>query len=379
MNSNYQTFALICVCLIGNFLFAAEIHVYPDESIQDAIDIAVDGDEIIVHPGIYYEIGITTDGKAITLRSVDPTNPEIVTSTIIDGVSNGPIISCMDGEGSDTVISGFTITNGYTQGYASGMRIYSCSPTITNCTFAKNIGIESFGGAMWIGYSSSPNISNCIFDNNTNIGGDGGAIYGNTFSDTVITNCIFSNNSTDESGGGLYTQFCSVTIEDCVFSNNSAHYGGGIYAYSLHHSEINKCNISNNQSYSGGGLSFFLGGWTTVSNCNIDNNIAETYGGGMSVYLGGISFRECTYRNNSTLYSGGGIYSVATNTTLHDCTICSNSHDQIEGDYYAPGSIISDYCPPPQDEESCRADVNKDGIVNIDDIFVILSMWGVCP
>ena len=60
-----------CVLLLcANAAFAGEIHVYEGESIQAAIDDASAGDEIIVHPGTYYEC-IDFLGRAISLRSSD--------------------------------------------------------------------------------------------------------------------------------------------------------------------------------------------------------------------------------------------------------------------------------------------------------------------
>ena len=67
---------------------AAEYDVNQDgtgdfEAIQDAIDAAVDGDTITVHPGTYYE-NIHFGGKNITLTSLNPEDPDIVGTTIID-------------------------------------------------------------------------------------------------------------------------------------------------------------------------------------------------------------------------------------------------------------------------------------------------------
>ncbi len=51
---------------------ADTINVGPGDSIQDAIVAAMDGDEIVVSPGTYFET-IDLLGKAITLRSSDET------------------------------------------------------------------------------------------------------------------------------------------------------------------------------------------------------------------------------------------------------------------------------------------------------------------
>ena len=73
-------------------------------SIQTAIDAAVDTDEIVVAPGTYFET-INFLGKAITLRSSD--GPDVTT---IDGTGNFHVVQCVSGEGSETVLEGFTVT-----------------------------------------------------------------------------------------------------------------------------------------------------------------------------------------------------------------------------------------------------------------------------
>ena len=83
---------------------AAEIHVYEGQSIQDAIDGASGGDEIIVHPGTYNEC-IDFLEKAITLRaenlSVDLEDPlDPAEASIIDGTNlECSVVTCDSGEG----------------------------------------------------------------------------------------------------------------------------------------------------------------------------------------------------------------------------------------------------------------------------------------
>ena len=74
------------------------------ECIQTAIDDAADTHEIIVAPGTYVE-NINFHGKAITLRSSH--GPDVTT---IDGQQTGTVVSCLCGEGPDTVLGGLTLT-----------------------------------------------------------------------------------------------------------------------------------------------------------------------------------------------------------------------------------------------------------------------------
>ncbi len=87
------------------------------DNIQAAVDAASDGDEIVVMPGTYTSTQdghvVNMLGKAVTLRSNDPSDPNVVAATIIDGEDTRRGLACFNEETSETIISGFTITNGF--------------------------------------------------------------------------------------------------------------------------------------------------------------------------------------------------------------------------------------------------------------------------
>ncbi len=133
------------------FLFALgtaqAVTVYvPDDysTIQGAIAASSSGDTIVVRPGTYNEI-IDFLGRAVTLQSEK--GPE---ATTIDGDQLWSVVTFQNAEGPDTVLDGFTITNGTGQpwgGEGAGGGVFcnnGTGPTITNNIVTGN---EIFGSS----------------------------------------------------------------------------------------------------------------------------------------------------------------------------------------------------------------------------------------
>jgi hypothetical protein len=75
-------------------------------TIQSAINVATDGDRVLVAPGTYFE-NINFGGKAITVTS--ESGPQV---TFIDGGSADSVVTFLSGEGRNSVINGFSLQNG---------------------------------------------------------------------------------------------------------------------------------------------------------------------------------------------------------------------------------------------------------------------------
>src|SRR5262245_20853172 len=77
-------------------------------TIQAGIALANDGDTVLVAPGLWVGV-IAFLGKAITVRS--ESGPRV---TIIDGADGSflPVVTFHGGEGTDSILRGFTVTNG---------------------------------------------------------------------------------------------------------------------------------------------------------------------------------------------------------------------------------------------------------------------------
>jgi hypothetical protein len=260
-------------------------------------DADVLDEEVWVADGTYFEHIILKEGVALYggftgCRGYEETERDQRNGesnlTAIDGDYSGTTAVVMGAN--NAIIDGFTIQNGMTHGYGSGMLNVEASPIINRCIFRGN------GGAFW---------------------GYGGGIC-NIASDPIITNCTFSFNGS-EYGGGIWTSGGSVTITDCTFSANSGFMeGGGIWTGS---------------------------GSVSITNCIFSENISDSGGGAIQVYRGSASITNCTFSGNRSTGGAGGIYNSGT-LTLTNCTFSENRVDMdgSGGIYNADSSPVITNC-----------------------------------
>jgi hypothetical protein len=215
----------ICTPIITALVFAGPspantINVPGDHAlIQDAINAAENGDNILVQPGIYTGTGeqvVHLMGKSITLSAAG--SPE---ATVIDGEAQRRCITCDDGEGSGTRIKGFTITNGYAQNGAGIYLGWGSSPTIEDCIVADNVASSGGGGLEAAGSNSV--VRNCMFMNNSSDGPYGGGLR-LLGVQMLIYDCIIRDNTSSLNFGGIFVDgyFCGVT--DSAICGNSGPY-----------------------------------------------------------------------------------------------------------------------------------------------------------
>ncbi|MBN1787716.1 MAG: right-handed parallel beta-helix repeat-containing protein [Sedimentisphaerales bacterium] len=292
----------------------------PYTSIQQAIDAAGAGDEIVVAPGRYFE-NIDFVGKAITVRSTDPNDPNITAVTIIDGnrpgdVNFASVVTFQSGEDANSIIEGFTITGGtgswvsvywefkgYLWNLCGGgiICLNSSSPTIRKNIITNNLAGQG-GGVYCYEYSDATIIDNTISDNNAvkdhgfadpdpndpNVydHGDGGAIVGFQYCDLTIKNNIIQNNHADYYGGAIHIrQWSGGLVENNLIAQNDSSLGAGIHITYTSAPVIRKNNIIANTAgpFGGGGIYLYY-----HSDALIEQNlITQNYcinGAGIAVY-----------------------------------------------------------------------------------------------
>ena len=299
---------------------------HPFDEIQEAIDIAIDSDTIIVMEGIYYE-NVDVNDLDITLTSFDPNDPNGVDATIIDGQQLGSVITVTD---SNPIIAGFTITNGLAE-QGGGIYNSNSNPTVKNCIFSENDseGFYAYGAGMYNDYSN-PQIISCTFSDNLVSGLDGayGGGMSNYNSSPIVTNCTFSDNRVVCGvfcyGGGMDNFGGSPIVTDCVFNDNALHagdgHGGGMSNTNSNVVVIN-CIFNRNYAdggyYGNGGGIYNANGNPIISDCRFNSNITASFGmGGNGGGMYGGSAQNCVFIGNTASsyepYSdsgnGGGMY-----------------------------------------------------------------------
>ena len=244
------------------------IHVPGDcGTIQEALDFALDGTEVVVADGTYTGSGnknLEYHGKAIWVVSENGAD-----FTVIDCENDGRAVYFHLGDGVDAGLAGFTVTNGsIIDGNGGGILCDDSNPTISRCTITMNRA-EDDGGGIYCEYSD-PTINECTITSNS-AGDDGGGFYC-FFSNPKISRCTISKN-TASAGGGVDCGFLnSPIITNCTITGNSGEYGGGIYCGSSCSSIVTNCTLSENTAFKMGGGIYCGYSSPTVTNCILWKN-----------------------------------------------------------------------------------------------------------
>jgi hypothetical protein len=256
MNRSIIQNSIILVCLISPVF--GEVHLIPVDyaTIQAAIDDCNDGDTVLVAPGTYKGDGnrdIDFKGKAITVKSEDGPDTCIIDCRGWSGNLHRGFYFHSE-EDVNSILDGFTITNGYVRSGGGGILCFGSSPIIRNCIIVGNVAIE--GGGIATGSS-----------------------------DCIVSNCIIVGNRTyqyvgSRDGGGIACGDGHAVFKNCtVYGNRSIGTGGGVICTSGRGTALLiNCIITGNQATFGGNQ-IFAGGRTTrpgcldleVVNCCIEN------------------------------------------------------------------------------------------------------------
>jgi parallel beta-helix repeat protein len=280
----------------------------------------------------------------------DPNDPN--NETILSGDLNGDDVgftnndensyTVVTGSGTNAtaVLDGFAITasnaNNYLHypepnGYGGGMYNDTGSPTVTSCTFSKNMAYYGSGMCNW--NNSSPMVTNCTFSENSSVPlmYKGGGMY-NELSSPTVTNCTFTGNLTGAGGGICNNDNSNPNVTNCTFSGNEAGVGGGMYNQWGSSPIVSNCTFTGNLAASNsGGMANYSQSSPTVTNCTFSGNTAAADGGGMyNEDNSSPTVVNCTFVGNSSSssssFGGGGMYNrFGSNPIVSNCTFTGNS------------------------------------------------------
>ena len=280
------------------------IHVPGDQpTIQAGIDVAADGDTVLVQPGAYVET-IDYGGRNVLEASTYLTTGDtsLVAATVIDADSLGSCVELTAGE-SDAALAGFTLINGFAD-FGGGFNCLNAVLELDRVVVSNCAG--QFGGGMFF-EGGQLTADQVVFEGNQAFYGSGGGIY---FSDAMATveNAVFRNNSGGH-GGGIQCSQTGLTLENVEFTDNEAGFGGGLSCWYSSEVSVNNAVICGNSvQISGGGVNVRTGATLILENAVVMHNEAS-YGGGVNVVgntCEGI-LEYVTVASNTAWTSGGGL------------------------------------------------------------------------
>jgi parallel beta-helix repeat protein len=230
---------------------AGDLHVPADyPSIQGAIAAAAAGDVVHVAPGTYAE-RLDFLGKAITVTS--DAGPAV---TIVDGGHAGSVVRFASSEGPSSVLSGFTLRNGFDQVEGGGVFVSGASPTISGNWIVEND--SCWGPGLYVSSPSARIVGNLIARNRGSscTGGMGGGVAVGGAGRVEVSGNVIEDNVVDGGSGGGVLLWAAGTplVANNVIRNNRASEGGGIVLYNDSDADLVQNVIVGNSAYSGGGI-----------------------------------------------------------------------------------------------------------------------------
>lgn len=320
-------------------------------TVQSAVDVAHDGDSVIVSPGVYLE-NLSFQGKAVVVRSEQ--GPDV---TVLDGGHRGSVVRFVTAEESTSVLQGFTLRNGYAEAGA-GISVGNAYPTILNNVIAGNTATSAGGGI--VAGSATRIEGNTISDNHGQYGG-GLAIGGDV---RLLRNRIERNTSAE---GGAMSISGNVVIRDNVIQGNTATSRGGAIAMSNFSDPLIVQNvIARNQSPRGGALCWSIAsgvrGPYLINNTIVDNigaNGAAIYAGGFdrgalienNVIAGeaadGLLFRDGSYDARNPIVQSNVVWATSGNRYAGAFPDLTGSYGNMAQDPMLVNPSAGDYRPRP--------------------------------
>jgi len=306
-------------------------------TLQQALSVAVSGDQVWVEAGTYYPdegTGQVNNDRASTFT--------LKNGVRIFGGFNGTEtqLSQRNISTNSTILSGdidkndVVSANGFTPIGSNAYQVVTATSVDTTAILdgftvqqgnANGLSFDGVGGGIYVN-DGDPTLRNLkIFSNQTQGGGGGMYVFQGA---PRIVNVLFDRNFSAHKGGGLYNYLNSPSILTNVtfVSNHAVSDGGGMFNASSMAPVLNGVTFETNiADGNGGGMYNFLSASATLTNVTFFSNNAANYGGGLYhegniLTLNTVDFTSNTTDNNQ----GGGMYSINSSPTLTGVSFVTN-------------------------------------------------------
>lgn len=324
-----RVLALSLVWALVGTAWGGTIHV-PEgaPTIQAALDLAVDGDRILVHPGRYPEHEIDFSGKAVEVSSLAPRDSLVVAATVVDGEGLATVFLFAADEDSASLLRGLTITGG--QGDAHNRRgggltcIGGSGPKVRQCVIVGN------GESGIFCHEAAPLLVDCLIRSNTAMRGGGVAC--ERGATPILRACRIVDNEAVGAGGISCRGFIEpvqATLVGCLIQGNRAtlENAGGLFLDHGATALLRASILAGNRAVGlGGGIE--NRGTLRLSNCIIRENQASLSGGG--VYSSAVlEVEHCTFFANQAPAGGGAICGVGWVTAVRNSILWQSTPDEL--------------------------------------------------
>jgi parallel beta-helix repeat protein len=346
----------------------------PCATVQHAVDVANDGDEVLVAGGTYTgAFGIQKPGdynsfnaiitqvvyisRTITVRGgysgdFGDWNPALYTTTLgAEDKGRGILIT---GQAITVTLESLRITGGDATGLGGspfyvdaggGIYVAKATATLSACQVTANRA--DGGGGIYVLNSANARLTGNIFYDNTATSWGGGIFLEYDGAVMLDDNTILSNTAAYRGGGACLFFSDGVTLShNAVLSNTASEpsgtaIGGGVYLNGCHDATLSGNTLLGNAAdEAGGGVYLTESRHATLSGNTILDNVAQEKGGGVyaseshSATLGGN-----VILNNIAHSDGGGVYLLSSaNARLDNNVVGDNRAGFFGSGIYIGGS-----------------------------------------
>jgi len=359
-------------------------------TIQDALDMAANGDVIELGACTFDEWGFALNNMNLTIRGQGRDQ------TVIDGGWNGRVFSLGS---DDSIFEDLTIRRGVPEAANGGGAVKlgaNCNPVFRRVDFRDCDGTGYSTGA--VDCSSGLGNTTMVFEACRfldNFGANIASAFGSTTATTTFINCLFAGNSdanktlyqgnvdlvnctfADNTDNWGVNDDNSTTVTNCVFdgSNPSGSVGGSPTVISSLYPGAPAGSIDGLPTFEDAGAGDYRLAAGSLGIDAADYDVYIDFGGGAEDLNGD----PCPVDDTGTADTGNGMFTYLDMGAYEFQGTSSNCPADIDGDgvvaFADLVALLASWGPC----ADCPADIDGDGAVGFSDLVSLLATWGNCP